>query len=220
MRPKALLMRGKSWKFAVVATSCIAIQITSPVPAHADAHHNAAVITQWNAIAVRTVFTENSTPVPSSGLFLGFVSLAVYDAVVAIAGGYEPYLRQPRADRKASTEAAAATAAHDVLVHYFPASATNLAADYAATLATIPNGRGKVGGQRVGANAAAQLIRLRSNDGRNAPITLDVAPAPGVWRPRPDALAQMLVPWLGFVRPLALRSTPLPVPGPPPRRTP
>jgi hypothetical protein len=51
------------------------------------------VITEWNAIAARTVFTENSTPIPASGLYFGFVSAAVYDAVVAIEGGYTPMCR-------------------------------------------------------------------------------------------------------------------------------
>jgi hypothetical protein len=198
---------------AVVATLCVA-QMIQPVPAIAGTRADAAVINQWNAVAVRTI-TENNTPIPSSPLYFGFVSLAVYDAVVAIEGGYEPYLRQPAADRRASTAAAAATAAHDVLAHYFPASATNLATDYAATLATIPDGRRRTAGQRIGATAAAKLIALRSDDGRNAPITYNRTPAPGVWRPTPDAFAPMLVPWLGFVRPLALRSpTQQRLPGP------
>jgi hypothetical protein len=93
-----------------------------------------------------------------------------------------------------------------VLAHYYPASAGNLATDLAATLATVPDGHDQVAGQRAGAASAARIIQNREGDGRNAPITLNVPPAPGVWRPTPPALAPMAVPWLGFVRPLTLRS--------------
>jgi hypothetical protein len=43
------------------------------------------------------------------------VSIAIYDAVVAIEGGYEPYSTLPRPHANASPEVAAATAAYRVL---------------------------------------------------------------------------------------------------------
>ncbi|MEV6490775.1 vanadium-dependent haloperoxidase [Actinoplanes sp. NPDC051633] len=199
-------MTRRSWKFAVSATLCAALPLTVPAPAAAHGRAGNAVVTQWNSIAVRTIFTENNTPIPSSGLYFGFVSLAVYDAVVAIEGRYRPYLRQPRVDRRASVEAAAATAAHDVLAHYFPGSAPALATDLAAALAAIPDGSRKTEGRQAGATAAASLIRVRADDGRNAPILFTKPPGPGVWRPTPPANAPMAVPWLGFVRPLTLRA--------------
>jgi hypothetical protein len=165
-----------------------------------------AVITEWNAITARTVFTENAVPVPASGLYFGFVAIAVYDAVVAIEGGFTPYAKQSRAHRKAFPEVAAATAAHRVLSTYFPSSAASLAADYATSLADIPDGVGKAQGKRVGEAAAAALIGSRQHDGRDATVPLTVRPQPGAWRPTPDAFAPMLVPWLGFVKPLVLRS--------------
>lgn len=131
----------------------------------------APVVTAWNALAVRTIFTENLTPIPSSGLYFGFTSIAVYDAVVAIEGGYESYIYRDRPPARASAQVAAAAAA-----------------------------------QRVGEASAEAIIAVRANDGRNAAVTLDVITAPGVWRPTPPAFAPMLVPWLAFVRPLALRS--------------
>jgi hypothetical protein len=167
---------------------------------------DSAVVTAWNAIAVRTIFTENATPIPLSGLYFGFTSVAVFDAVVAIEGRYRPYVYQGRAPAHASAKVAAATAAHRVLVHYFPASTPALDADYTAFLAGVPDGSAKTGGRTVGEASAAVVIAVRANDGRNAPITLDVTPGPGVWRPTPPAFAPMLVPWLAFVRPLALRS--------------
>ncbi|MGH9252181.1 MAG: vanadium-dependent haloperoxidase [Acidimicrobiales bacterium] len=172
------------------------------------------MVTDWNAIAARTIFTENTTPIASSALYFGFVSIAVYDAVVAIEGGFEPYLEQ-RGSRNASSEAAAATAAYRVLRHYFPASAENLRADYRASLADIPRGDAMARGKRVGETAAEQVIRLRRNDGRDAKSRW-------WWNSRRayggQALMRLL-PWpcpgWGFVKPLLLDSpTQIPLPGP------
>ncbi|MBG6240275.1 hypothetical protein IWX78_003272 [Mycetocola sp. CAN_C7] len=102
---------------ATVATVGVLTPVTFDTPAEAKppAVADAAVIAQWDAIAARTIFTENATPAPSSNLYFGYISIAVYDAVVAIEGGYEPYNPQRRAHRRASSEAAAATAAYGVL---------------------------------------------------------------------------------------------------------
>ncbi len=186
----------------------------TPVPA------DPGVVARWNAIAARTIYTENATPVPASGLYFGFVGIAVHDAVATIDGGHRTSSTLRRPGGAASPEVAAATAAHRVLAHYFPASAAKLDADYAAFLAGLAGRAGLEQGRRVGEAAAAALIRRRLDDGRGAAVTLDVAPAPGVWRPTPDAFAPMVVPWLGFVRPLALRSaTRLRLPGPDPLRS-
>jgi hypothetical protein len=201
---------------AVLAAACLAPSVVAAAPGHAvpAVAANPAVIAEWNAIAART-FAENATPIPVSGLYYGFVSIAVYDAVVAIEGGYEPYVAQPPAPRQASSEVAAVTAAYRVLSHYFPASAAKLAQDHSASLADVTDGVGLTQGERVGEAAADAIIRLRQDDGRDAPITLDVDPAPGVWRPTPDAFAPMLGAWLGFVQPLALKSpTQIRLPGP------
>ena len=211
VRPRRLLAT------AFVAAVCVTVStvVSTPSQAEPPVAADPAVITEWNAIAARTIFTENSTPIPASGLYFGFVSIAMYDAVVTIEGHYEPYATLPRAHANASPEVAAATAAYRVLSHYFPASAGNLAADYAASLAGIPDGVGMIHGKRVGEAAAAEVIRSRQNDGRGAAVTLDVDLAPGVWRPTPDALAPMAVPWLGFVKPLLLGSpTQIAPPGP------
>ncbi|MGA5500203.1 vanadium-dependent haloperoxidase [Streptomyces umbrinus] len=193
------------------STALVGTAQAAPRPAAADP----AVITEWNAVAVRTIFAEAQQAPPVGQLYLGFVSIAVHDAVSAVDGTYAPYAKQPRAHRHASPQAAAATAAYEVLSHYFPASAQALGSDYAASLAKIPEGVGRTHGIRAGKAAAATLVRLRTGDGRNADVTLNVTPAPGVWRPTPPAFAPMAVPWLGFVRPLLLKSpTQIRLPGP------
>ena len=206
-----------STAFAGVAAICLATPAVIAAPSHAvpPVGSDPAVVTEWNAIAARTIFTENASPIPSSALFFAFVSIAMHDAVVAIEGRYKPHTDQPRAQANASPEVAAATAAYRVLSYYFPLSAENLAADYAAALAGVSDGVGMVHGKRVGGAAADQVIQLRQNDGRGAAVSLNVVPGPGVWRPTPEAFAPMAVPWLGFVKPLLLDSpTQFTLPGP------
>jgi hypothetical protein len=180
--------------------------LARPAQAGPRVARDPAVIRTWNAIAVRTIVVEGLKPPPVAQLYLGFVSAALYNAVVTIDGRFAPYASQPRPRGHASPEAAAATAAYRVLSVYFPASAERLTVDYQASLARIPDGVAKTRGIRVGEEAARAIVRLREGDGRDAAITLDVAPGPGVWRPTPPAFAPMLAPWLGFVRPLLLAS--------------
>lgn len=210
---------SRTLTLVIVATAGVLAPSVAGTPAGAHPHDaaDAAVITEWDAIAARTIFAENATPAPSSNLYFGYISIAVYDAVVAIEGGFEPYNPQPRAHRHASSEVAAATAAYLVLKHHFPASVDNLDADYQDYLSGVRNGVGRVQGIRVGTAAAQSLIQSREGDGLNAPITFDVEPAPGIWRPTPDAFLPFAVPWLGFVRPFALESAKqFPLPTPPP----
>jgi hypothetical protein len=175
------------------------------------------VIVEWNEITERTL-TESGQPLPNLIVYYGFTALAMYDAVVAIDGRYEPWSQLPRAKPHASPEVAAATAAYNVLRHYFPASAAALAADYKSALAAVPNGVGKVHGIRVGKQAAAALIARRANDGRGdvVPQPQDDPLEPGEWRPTPPASAPMVGTAVGFVDPLLIPSpTHFPLAGPP-----
>jgi len=122
-------------------------------------------------------------------LYLGFVDAAVYDAVVGIDGRYQPYLPGARAPRGASDRAAAVAAAHHVVVTYSPYARADLDTAYAATLATIPDGKAKSDGIAFGVRAADAVIAARVDDGRNAPILFTRPPAPGVWRPTPPPAA-------------------------------
>ncbi len=186
---------------ALLAATALAVSLlAAPVTQAAEGGNadsgtkQAQVIRDWNAIAVRTIVTENAAPPGVAQLYLGFVSSAVYDAITTA---------RPGMDAQA---AAVGTAAHDVLVEYFPASAGNLDADLTALLAAIPDGEGEDRGSAVGAAAADRLIASRVGDGRNAAITLDVPPAPGVWRPTPPGFLPMATPWVGFTKPLLLAS--------------
>lgn len=209
-------------RFGILSTLAVVTlgTVTTVAPATGRAEpaaNDPAVITAWIEIAARTIYPENATPLPASALYFGFMSLAVYDAVVAIEGGFEPINEQPGADAgAASSQVAAATAAYQVLLYFFPASGELLAADYAAALDAVPDGASKEEGIRVGEAAAAALIASRDGDGRGAPRLQPGGTDLGQWRPTPPD-AFMIVPWLGFVSPLLLQSpTQFALPGPNP----
>jgi hypothetical protein len=177
------------------------------------------VIRDWNETMVATIVVDAGKANAEAFMWFGFIQAAVYNAVVGITRDYELYKWDKRGPKTASPEAAAAAAAHDTLLNYFPGSRSRLDAQLAASLAGVSNGPAEQQGVRYGQAAAARLIQLRSNDGRNAPITFDQAPAPGVWRPTPTAFAPFFDPWLGQVKPMLLRSSTQVRPGPPPALT-
>jgi hypothetical protein len=168
---------------------------------------------------VTTLSGDTSKQPIEDFLYLGFVQAAVHDAVVGVDGRYAPYRFHARAPRGTSAQAAAVAAAHEVLVTYSPYAQASLDAAYAASSAQIPDGKAKTRGIAFGTRAADHLIRLRANDGRNAPIEFTQPPAPGVWRPTPPGNLPMSAPWLGFVTPLLVRSPTQFGPPPPPALT-
>jgi hypothetical protein len=173
----------------------------------------AAVIT-WNKIARRASMQVAKQSAAHAMFSIAVTQAAVYDAVVAIKGGYQPY--QVRLERQpdASLDAAVATAAHGVLLHYFPAQRADLDADYAKATAAIPDGAAETAGIAVGRAAAEGIIAGRQGDGLEADIGFTMpAPAPGVWQ-LPEGQAPM-TPWASQLRPFMLRSPSQFRPGPP-----
>src|SRR6478672_9161311 len=189
---------------------------STPVTAPAG---DPAVISEWNAIAVATLASDTTKQPVEDILYVGFVQAAVYNAVVGVEGRYAPYRFHAHAPRGASVQAAAVAAAHEVLVTYVPSAQAALDADYAASLAQIPDGKAKTQGIAFGTRAADSLIRLRAHDGRNADIQFTQPAAPGVWRPTPPLFLPMSAPWLGFVTPLLVHSATQFAPAAPPTLT-
>jgi hypothetical protein len=162
-----------------------------------------SVIT-WNGIARRTAIQVGGQTTAHAMTSIAFSQAAVYDAVVAIEGGYQPYQVRLTQLPDASVDAAIATAAHHVLVHYFPAQQAALDADYANALATVPDGTSKVAGITVGQATAAGIIARRQGDGLEANIGFAMpAPGLGVWQL--PAGQNPMTPWASKLRPFLLQ---------------
>jgi len=179
-------------------------------------------VQQWNKIAEDVVV--GSGAFQNEGIiYMAYVSLAMYNAAVAIEGRYEPYRSLLQAPMGASVDAAIIEAAYTVLRTHFPAQASALDGWHTEALALIANGVGKVDGRAVGAAAAKEIIDLRAGDGRLTPIasTSDfplAEPGPGVWRRTPPFAAPQ-TPWVGSVLPFILNKSGQFHPAPPPPLT-
>ena len=142
---------------ALLAAGATLLAIAASTPARAD------TVTEWNLNATNALMVTAAQPPQLSVPHLAMVHGAVYDAVNAIDGGHEGYLISSRVARPSdSKEAAAATAAHHVLAHLVPAQQATLDAQYATSLAAIPDGPSKTRGIAVGEAAAAAMIAART----------------------------------------------------------
>ena len=180
----------------------------------AQEEEGAEIVIHWNGIALRTSIQLGGQNQPQAQMYLAPLQAAVYNAVVAIEGGYRPYRSELATRPGASVEAAVATAAHAMLSNHFPNQQTILDADLAASLAAIPDGPAKTAGIEVGLEAAAEVISLRQGSGLEADIGFSMpVPAPGVWQ-LPSGIGP-LTPWISLLRPYLLDSPDQFRPGPP-----
>jgi hypothetical protein len=147
---------------------------------------------------------------------------AIYDAVNSIDRTSTPYLVRLRgAPRSASQDAAAAAAAHDVLVALYPSFRAQLDEQLQQSLAQTPDGEHKTAGVRIGQTVAGRVLALRSNDRSDAqPIPYVFGTAPGDYQSTPPNFApQPQITHWSHVAPFALHRASQFRPGPPPALT-
>jgi len=145
---------------------------------------------------------------------------AIYDAVNAIDGTRKPYLVSLSGSHFASQEAAAAGAAHEVLIKLYPNFQATLDAQLQQALAQIPN-TWKADGVSIGSTVADRILALRNNDGSNAqPIPYVFGDAPGDYQSTPPNFPKQpqFTHW-SRVTPFALESANQFRPGRPPALT-
>ncbi len=133
----------------VMLAGCAAAFVA--VPARAD------VVTQWNQQVI-------DTGGPQITRTLAMVHIAMFDALNAVEPRYTSYLRLPQPPAGASGEAAAAAAAHGVLVRLFPFQQASLDAALAVSLAAVPDGPAEDSGVEYGAAVARAVYDARLSD--------------------------------------------------------
>ncbi len=183
---------------------------------------SADVITDWNLITVSATKTGAFNTNLASRVD-AIEAISVYDAVNSIRHFGDAYHYFAPPTGPASAEAAVAQAAHDVLVHYFPAQSSALDTKLGDSLSQISDGPAKDAGRQVGSAAAADIIALRANDGSSPDVSYPGPANPGIgqWRPTPGATPGTFPPGIneqwGSVTPFVLASPSQFRPGPPPR---
>jgi hypothetical protein len=157
--------------------------------AQAAPAHNA--VTLWHERTQPVLATWTGRGNAAQAYTGSLVQLAVYDAVVAIRGGYRPFHAAVDAPDGASLDAAIATAAYRVVrtrVNVATPARDALDAQYAAYVAAIPDGPSKDDGIAVGEAAAAATLAARAGDNfYNAAVFANPPPHPGVWQATPSA---------------------------------
>jgi len=126
-------------------------------------------------------------------------SLAMFEAVNAIDRRYESWLNFPAGDQAASQDAAAATAAYEVLAAAFPAMKTPLDESYAITMDEIADGPAKEKGRAIGEAAARAAMAAGGIDQAVRQIPYRPRTVPGEWVPTAlpaiDSAMYAMKPW-------------------------
>jgi hypothetical protein len=158
----------------------------------------ADVIMDWNAKA-DAIAIEKQTINSANARGQAMLHVAAFEAVNAIEKRYTPYRLTLSADRATSREAAAASAAHDVLVALYPDQKADLNATLEKSLSAIADGEARSKGIELGKKAAAEVIALRANDGSNTPESYRPHASPGAYVPTTvpaESTAAKLTPWV------------------------
>ncbi len=173
----------------------------------------ADVVVDWNQIAV----AGTSAGPPVQARALAMVHAAIFDAVNSVELRYKPYAVDLRAPSGAAAEAAAAAAAHGILVRLDPTRQPAIDAALAASLAKIPDSPGKSDGVALGREVAEKLFALRSDDGASAKGDYAFAAAgPGVYQPTLPMNSPPVLPQWRNVKPfLIVSATQFEMGGPP-----
>lgn len=177
-------------------------------------------IFDWNEVLSQTI-RETAT---SHGVNAGpgpvarasaMMFASMYDAVNSVDGTHQPYLMNFNAPADTSREAAAATAAHQVLSSIYTGATqqARFSTQLANDLSAIPDSPGKDAGIALGMAVANSMIAARAGDGSGVLSSYTLNAAAGNWRP---AFGQTPVtPGWGNVTPFTMTSGSQFRPGPP-----
>ena len=164
-----------------------------------NAVEDGRTIIDWNLTGVTTFLHVLPTLGPRSltlgGRAMAMMHVAMADAVFSIRPVYKPYAVWLHGHGSADQLAAAATAAHGVLVRLFPSEEATLDAALADSLAQVPEGRKKEEGIAVGAKVAALIVALRANDGSDVGLPYTPPVGLGFWQPDPRTGASQFLSW-------------------------
>src|SRR2546425_3884155 len=172
----------------------------------AEAMHQ---LQHWNEIAMNAsgldhtpvtsgedrIFGEQYGPTRASRA-MAIVHIAIFEAVNAIAGGYQSYTGLPPAPADTPMDMAIAQAAHDTLIVLYPSQWARFDAQLADDLSQgrDHHGRAQAHGIRLGQRAAQAILALRAQDGSDhteprVGVEFTTGDEPGQWRQ--DPLSQL-----------------------------
>jgi PAP2 superfamily protein len=172
----------------------------------------ADAITDWNAFLLSTA-VPGGRPANEIGIAAGYMHIAIYDAIVAIDGGFTPFATTVSpVPPGASREAAVAAASNRVLTALYPAFAGAITAHYNAAVAAVSDPIARADGIAIGLAAANGLLSWRHfpNDGWQAsvPYVYVTPPVAGSYQRTPPSFQPTgpVTPWVKQLQPFTMRS--------------
>jgi hypothetical protein len=196
-----------SFRFRVNLRKCVQALTLALFLSIAAVHSAAAAdaVAFWNEVAVTASAVHAGRAAAVSPVDLAYVHAAIYDVVMALRGGYQPFaVALDSVPTGASVDAAIASAARRVLLTLFPSDHVYIDDRYSVALSGIADGQPKTDGIGVGEQVASQLLASRAGDGWNAPVVYVPGSGPGVWQP--TAPAPPIAPWLAVMRPFTFNN--------------
>jgi hypothetical protein len=160
--------------------------------------------------------TQGSVRPPDQERAVTRAALAMFEALNAIDRRYESYLGFPAGDPAASQDAAAATAAYQVLLQHFPAQKSALEESYMLAMAGIADERAREAGRLIGEQAAKAAMAAGGIDPAIVQEPYRPRAAPGEWIA--TGLPQ-IEPYMSAFRPWVIPSAAALRPPPPPALT-
>ncbi len=195
----------------------LALALLVPAGAVRATGASAGTVLAWNKLMQDTIPASASIYTPR---FYAITHIAMFDAINAIERDFEPFHVRLRHAGGGSPDAAAAQAAHDVLVAINPGSTATYDAALAGQFGRRPSGFVRRGAA-IGAEVARQILEWRQDDGWVvAAFPPYAAPLlPGWWQPTPPNNPAPQFTHLQTADPLALLSPTQFLPLPPPAIT-
>ena len=181
---------GVAAAFAATTSAMAPAQSAEPDARNSSRAHDieasgeGRAVADWSLIAQNVIVAVARKFPGEAAVYMGIVHATIYDAVVAIEGGYRPFAIAPTVPPNTSVDAAVATAAHRVLAGRFPEQEAALRNVYFAYLDGIPDGEAKTNGVLVGEEVGVGMLLLRAHDGLESVVPyVQPPPAPGVYEP-------------------------------------
>lgn len=175
------------------------------VPAAVDAAVLNNVLLQWRAHAMKCEDTEQRD-------IEAMTHVAMFEAINAITPKYAPYAGKLDAPAGSSVDAAAASAAHDVLQALCPDQSAAFKGALETALGRVEDAASREAGAQVGRRAAAAILAARSGAGADRMDALFAPRAAGEYAPtvlRIGTAIATMRPWV-MRSPEELRSAPPP----------
>ena len=167
------------------------------------------VVTDWAGI-IQPAINNASAPRPpaSSEVLHATIQLAMYNATIAIKGGFQFYGPAISARLGSDIRAAVATAAYRTArARVDPSQTAYLDSQYQIYLGNILDGQPKNDGIQVGEDAAKAILDLRANDGFDNVVGYECSsnpPPPGEFEPNGGCGTQPVDAKLAQVTPFTL----------------